>query len=59
MSLGGASEPFAEIAQLPQHGATPIMFTSTAKTSPTVTVWTLQIPRGAIQDFIIMALRHS
>lgn len=59
MSVGGLTEPFAEIAQLPQRGATPITFTSTAKKSPAGTVWTMQLPRGAIQDFIIMVLRHS
>jgi hypothetical protein len=54
-------EPVTEVAQLPHHGQTPIFFTatSTSSTAPASVVYSMQIPRGFIDDVSALILRHG
>jgi hypothetical protein len=57
----GAKEAFEDAAQMPHQGLTPIVLSSTAQpaSSPAVTVSRVSVPRGAIEDFVAMVLKHG
>jgi hypothetical protein len=54
-------EVLNEIALLPQHGASPWVFTSTASasTAPSILTSSVDVPRGAIDDLIAAVLHHG
>jgi hypothetical protein len=59
-STSRSAEIFDEAAQMPNHGLTPIVFSSTAQAgSPATVTARLQIPRGAIEDVVTTVLRHG
>jgi hypothetical protein len=58
--FGLASSLFDGLGQLPHQGLTPIAFTTTAPaTSPNTAVTTLQVPRGTIDDFMMILIKHG
>jgi hypothetical protein len=66
MVAGGGWPPrmtqaLEDLDQMPQHGMSPLLFSSTAKEGgpPSVTVATWTIPRGTIEDLVTTILRHG
>jgi hypothetical protein len=58
--FGLSDSLFDGIGQLPHQGMTPIAFTVTAPaTTPGTAVTTLQIPRGTVDDFMMMLIKHG
>jgi hypothetical protein len=55
------AEPLSDLGKLPHHGSTPMLLTggSSPATPPTTAVFSLQIPRGVVDDVVVMAARHG
>jgi hypothetical protein len=59
-SFAGDGDLLEGVSQLPHQGATPIPFSFTAPAaSPGTAVGTLQIPRGTIDDIMVLALKYG
>jgi hypothetical protein len=67
MMIAGGSWPprlgqaLEDLDEMPQKGMSPLLFSSTAKEGgpPAVTVSTITVPRGTIEDVVTTILRHG
>lgn len=57
----GGAEALDDLDQMPQKGASPILFSSTAKAGgpPSVVTSQITVPRGTIEDVVTTILRHG
>ena len=59
--MPGVNQALDDLDQMPQKGMSPLLFSSTAKEGgpPSVTVSTMTVPRGTIEDLVTTMLRHG